>query len=199
MEQVDWAHGVGAAAHMDGARLWGCATFYGRPLDAIAAPFDTVYVSFYKQIGALAGAAVAGPEDVIAEVREWRKRHGGTVFSMWPHAASALTNLRLRLPRMATYHEQAVALADALRAVPGVQVVPDPPQAGSFHLVLHRHAASLQAAALRLARQDSIWTWGRFRSTDVPGVQRAELEAGDATLKWTPAEFREVVGRLVAD
>ncbi len=43
--------------HMDGARLWQCAGFYDRPLDAIAAPFDTVYVSFYKDIGALAGAA----------------------------------------------------------------------------------------------------------------------------------------------
>ena len=151
--QVEWARSVGAAAHMDGARLWQCAgRSTTRPLAAIAAPFDTVYVSFYKDIGAFAGAAVAGPADVIAEVREWRQRHGGTLYTMWPHAASALANLRARLPRMPRYREQALALADALRDLPGVQLVPDPPHGSMVHLVLHRDGAAIDAAALRSRR-----------------------------------------------
>ena len=197
--QVEWAHSVGAAAHMDGARLWQCAGFYERPLDAIAAPFDTVYVSFYKDIGALAGAAVAGPADVIAEVREWRQRHGGTLYTMWPHAASALANLRLRLPRMPRYREHALALADALRDLPGVQLVPDPPHTSMFHLVLHRDGAAIDAAALRLAKDEGIWTWSSFYSTEIPGISRVELSVGDATLEWTPADFRDVIARLLAD
>lgn len=196
--QVDWAHSVGAAAHMDGARLWQCAGFYDRPIEAIAAPFDTVYVSFYKDIGAFAGAAVAGPTDVIAEVREWRQRHGGTLFTMWPHAASALANLRARLPRMPAYRAQALALADAVRDLPGLQLVPDPPQASMFHLVFHRDPGALQEAALRLAKDDGIWTWGKFHPTEVPGTSRAELGVGDAALEWTPAEFRDVIARLLA-
>jgi threonine aldolase len=198
VEQIDWARSVGAAAHMDGARLWQCGSFYQRSLDAIAAPFDTVYVSFYKDIGALAGAALAGPADVIAEVREWRQRHGGTLFTMWPHAASALANLRARLPRMPAYRAQALALADALRDVPGVQLVPDPPQASMFHLVFHRDAAALQEAVLRLAKDEGIWTWGKIHPTEVPGIARAELGVGDATLEWTPTAFREVIERLLA-
>ena len=67
----------------------------------MAALFDTVYVSFYKGIGALAGCCLAGPADVVAEVREWRGRMGGTLFGMWPGAASALTCLRRRLPLQA--------------------------------------------------------------------------------------------------
>jgi threonine aldolase len=197
--QVAWAHDVGAAAHMDGARLWGCATFYERSLAEIAEPFDTVYVSFYKQVAALAGAALAGPPDVIAEVREWRRRHGGTLHGMWPHASSALAALRERLPRMASYQAKALSLAEALRGVPGLDVVPDPPHAGMFHLLLHRSGADIQAAALRLAREESVWTWGQTRATDVPGVQRVELEVGDATLEWTPSEFRDVVSRLLTD
>jgi threonine aldolase len=197
--QVAWARSVGAAAHMDGARLWQCAGFYRRPLDAIAAPFDTVYVSFYKDIGALAGAAVAGPTDVIAEVREWRQRHGGTLYSMWPHAASALANLRLRLPRMPAYRDQALALAAALHDLDGVQVEPDPPQASMFHLILHRDADALNAAALRLARDDGVWTWGRFHASEFPGIAGVELSVGDATLAWTPAEFRGVIERLLSD
>jgi threonine aldolase len=197
--QIEWAHSVGAAAHMDGARLWQCGGFYERSLDAIAAPFDTVYVSFYKDIGAFAGAAVAGPADVMAEVREWRQRHGGTLYSMWPHAASALAGLRARLPRMPAYRAQALALADALRDLPGLQLLPDPPQASMVHFVLHRDAAALQAAGLRLAREDGIWTWGRFYPTEIPGISRTELSVGDATLEWTPAEFREVLRQLLAD
>src|SRR5260370_2102962 len=87
--QVEWARGRGAAAHLDGARLWESAAGYGRPLAEIAALFDTVYVSFYKGIGALPGCCVAGPADIIAEVREWRQRMGRTLFGPVPKSASA--------------------------------------------------------------------------------------------------------------
>ena len=45
--------------------------------------------------------SLAGPEDVVADVREWRRRHGGTLYGMWPLAASGLNGLRTRFPRMA--------------------------------------------------------------------------------------------------
>ena len=92
--QVGWAHERGAAAHLDGARLWESAAGYGRPPAEIADLFDTVYVSFYKGIGALSGCCLAGPEKVASQVREWRRRMGGTMFGLWPNASSALTCLR---------------------------------------------------------------------------------------------------------
>src|SRR5215469_1557161 len=98
--QVEWARAHAAAAHLDGARLWESAAGYGRAPDEVAALFDTVYVSFYKAIGALPGCCVAGSAEVIAEVREWRRRMGGTLFGLWPNAASARTCLAQRLPRM---------------------------------------------------------------------------------------------------
>ena len=58
--QTAWAHEHGAAAHMDGARLWESAPFYGRSYAEISGLFDSIYVSFYKGIGALAGSALAG-------------------------------------------------------------------------------------------------------------------------------------------
>src|ERR1700682_5209382 len=51
--QVAWAHAQGAAVHMDGARLWESGPFYGRAYAEIAGLFDSVYVSFYKGIGAI--------------------------------------------------------------------------------------------------------------------------------------------------
>ena len=70
--------------HMDGARLWESAPFYGRSYAEIAALFDTVYVSFYKGVGAIAGAALAGPADFIAEARVWQRRHGGDLVNSTP-------------------------------------------------------------------------------------------------------------------
>jgi threonine aldolase len=198
VSQADWARGRGAAVHMDGARLWGCESFYGRSIAPISDPFDTVYVSFYKQLGGLAGASLAGPEDVVADVREWRRRHGGTLYGLWPLAASGLNGLRTRFPRMAAYRERALQIADALRDLQGVEVLPDPPHATMMHLFLHREAAALKAAVVRLAREERIWAFS-FQPSDVPGVQRTELDVGDATLGFAPEEFRAVIERLLRD
>jgi threonine aldolase len=199
MAQVQWARGHGAAVHMDGARLWGCEYFYGRPLAEISALFDTVYVSFYKQLGGLAGAALAGPADVVAEAKEWRRRHGGMLYGLWPNAASGLAGLRKRLPQMAAFQQQALALAEVLHDLPGVDVVPDPPHTPMMHLLLHRDADAVRAAALKLAREDAVWTFYQLSATDVPNVHRIELEVGDATLEWTPAEVRHVVERCLTE
>src|SRR5580704_4468351 len=118
LAQVAWARERGAAAHLDGARLWESAAGYGRTPAEISALFDTVYVSFYKGIGALPGCCVAGPAEVISQVREWRRRMGGTLYGMWPGAASALSCLAERLPRFPGYLEHARALAGALAATP---------------------------------------------------------------------------------
>ena len=142
--QVDWAHKHGAAVHMDGARLWECGSFYGRPLAEIAALFDTVYVSFYKGLGGVAGGMLLGEEDVIAEAREWRHRHGGTLYNMWPYAAAALAGLRLRLPRIDAYVQHARAVAEALAAIDGVEVIPDPPQTPMMHLALRHNSGCVQ-------------------------------------------------------
>lgn len=197
--QVEWARSKGAAVHMDGARLWGCQSFYGRSLAEISGLFDTVYVSFYKQLGALAGAALAGTDDVVAEAKEWRRRHGGMLYGLWPNAASGLAGLRKRLPQMAAYQQQALAIADALQDLSGVIVVPAPPHTPMMHLLLHRDADALRAGALKLAREEGVWTFYQLSGTDVPEVHRVELEVGDATLEWTPAEVRRAVERLLTD
>jgi threonine aldolase len=193
--QLAWARERGAATHLDGARIWESAAGYGLPVQEIAEPFDTVYVSFYKGLGALPGCCVAGEEDVVAEVREWRQRMGGTLFAMWPNAASALTCLDRRLPRMPAYMDTAREVADALRAVPGVRVVPDPPHSPMMHVLFDVSATDFVANARRLAEQ-GIWTWPKPMPTLDPGLQRAEFAVGDATLEWDPKELAQVIGQL---
>jgi threonine aldolase len=196
--QAEWARQRGAAAHLDGARLWESAAGYGRPPGEVAALFDTVYVSFYKGIGALPGCCLAGPADVLAEVREWRKRMGGTLYGLWPGAASALSCLRRRLPLMPEYLSHAREIAAALRAAPGVRVVPDPPQVGLMHLLLSTTPEGFAAAARRLAAEQHIWTWPQAMPTSDPGVQRVELHVGDATCALRPGQVRDIVTALAA-
>ena len=195
--QAGWARERGAAVHLDGARLWESAAGYGKPPADIAALFDTVYVSFYKGLGALPGCCVAGPVDVVAEVREWRHRMGGTLFGLWPNAASALSCLARRLPMMPRYLSHTRAIADALRDLPGVAIVPDPPQTPMLHLLLRTTAEDFTAAARRLATEQGLWTWPAVRSTPDPDTQRVELAVGDATLALRPGEVREIIRSLV--
>jgi threonine aldolase len=197
LAQVAWARDRGAAVHLDGARLWECTPAYRRSPAEIADLFDTVYVSFYKGLGGVTGCCVAGPEDVIAEVREWRTRHGGTLFMLWPYAASDLFALRARLPRMPAYHQHARSIAEALRGLAGVDVVPDPPHTTMMHLVLATTADNFRSASLALAAEEGVWTWTRSWPTEIPGLQRIELSVGDATLGFTPTEVRMLVGRLL--
>ena len=60
---------------------------------------------------------MAGPAGILAEVREWRQRMGGTLFALWPNAASALSCLRRRLPLMPGYLRHARAIANMAESV----------------------------------------------------------------------------------
>jgi threonine aldolase len=191
--QVGWARDRGCAAHLDGARLWEATAGYDRSPAEIAALFDTTYVSFYKGLGALAGCCLAGAEDVVAEVREWRSRMGGTLFGLWPGAASALSCLRRRLPLMPAYLEHARTVAAAVADLPGVTVVPDPPQTPMLHLLLRTTPDAFRAAVRTLAAQQGLWTWETAMTTGDPAVQRVELPVGDATLELSPAEIRHAI------
>jgi len=196
--QTSLARSHGTATHLDGARLLESLPFYDRPAAEVAELFDSVYLSLYKGVGGLAGCVLAGEEQLVAEAREWRHRHGGTLFAMWPYAAAGLAGLRRRASLVPRYVELARAVCAELAQVEGLSVVPDPPPTNMAHLYLRVDADAYAAAARALAMEEKTWVWPKAGVTDLPGWRRVELNAGDATLEWTPAEVREVVERLLA-
>ena len=180
--QVNWAREREIAVHLDGARIWEAAPYYGRPHAEIAGLFDTVYVSLYKALGGFAGSVLAGPADVIAEARVWRHRHGGTLAGLFPFAAAALTGLAEIVPRMPDYWAHARELAGALAAVPGVTVIPDPPQTPMFHLHLARDRDALWDRALDMAAREGVWLFGPPEATVASGVTKVEINVGEPAL-----------------
>jgi len=180
----------GALVHFDGARLWESTPHLGRPLEEIAALADSVYVSFYKSLGGLSGAAVAGPADFIADVKAWRHRYGGRIYHQFPVALSALRGLDTELPRLPSYVAHAAVVADALATaftgtLPWCRVLPAPPHTHQFAVWLPFPAGPLTDACDRLAEQTRTSLFHRWYGTGVPGIGKTEVTVAASALEWS--------------
>lgn len=178
--QLAWARERGVALHLDGARLWESVPFYGCTLADMAALFDSVYVSFYKTLGAIAGAALLGSPEFIAEARVWQRRHGGNLVSLYPYVLSARECLRQRLGKIGEYVERARSVAACCARLPGVRVVPDPPVTNLFHVHWPVPGEALLEASAALARERRMALITRTRPCDVAGHSITELTIGEA-------------------
>lgn len=183
------ARARGVRLHLDGARVWEAQAGYDRPFAEIAALFDSVYVSFYKGIGALPGAMLMGPEDVVAEARLWQRRMGGNLYTLLPNVASAASWLDERLERFPTYLARARSLAAALAGVPGLLVLPDPPHVNMMHVVLDLAPDAALEARDRVAAETGLWLFGATRPRGTPDRSSFELSVGDALMGVDDAEI----------
>ncbi|MFD9353883.1 threonine aldolase family protein [Streptomyces sp. NPDC060031] len=185
-----------AIVHFDGARLWESTVHFGRSLAEVAALADSVYVSFYKSLGGLSGAALAGSESLVAEARVWRHRYGGQIFRQFPAALSALAGLEAELPRLPSYVAQARVVAQALReafaaaGVPWFRVHPEAPHTHQFQVWLPYEADRLTDAGLRLAEETGTVLFRRWSADGPPGVSMTEVEVTSPGLTWTPESTR---------
>ncbi len=184
--------------HCDGARLWEAAAGFGRSPAEVAAGFDSVYVSLYKGIGGITGAALAGPEDFVAALRLWIRRSGGNLVRSDPFAVSALRQLDARLALMPRLVERARELAAALDALPRLRIRPTPPQVNMFHLYLDGPLDTLKEARDALAREERIWLFGGLHPADVPGFCRSEVYVGGGALEFPPDQAAAAFARLLA-
>jgi threonine aldolase len=195
--QTTWARERGTAVHLDGARLWEAQPFYGRPHAEIAALFDTVYVSLYKGLEGLAGALLAGPAEHVAQAREWRARLGGQLHNAWPLAVAAEIGLDTLVPRMPVFWERAKELAAAMGTVPGVEVVPAPPQTPLFHVLVHAPKEALERAHARLLEERGVELFRYARTTTSPRWSRFELTVGENAMAFDVDDVRDLLNRLV--
>ncbi|MFD5698747.1 threonine aldolase family protein [Streptomyces lasiicapitis] len=186
-----------AVVHFDGARLWECTTHFGRPLTEIAALADSVYVSFYKSLEGIAGAALAGPRSLTEEARAWRHRYGGLMFQQFPTAVSALLGLKRVLPHLPEYVAHARVVADALRdglassKVPWSRVHPDPPHTHQFQVWLPYPPEVLNEATVAQSEETGTQLFWRWFPDGPPGLSVTEVTVNGPGLAWTPEDVRE--------
>lgn len=194
---ADAVRARGVPLHLDGARLWECGPYYARPYAEIAGLADSVYVSFYKGLGGMAGAVLAGEADLVAEARRWQHRHGGRLFTLLPYAVAAREGLRRYLPRMGGYHRRAQELAAALGGLDGVRPGTDEPRTNAFPVLVDVDHDRLAEASLLTMERTGTAVFGWWRPTEVPGWSLTELTVGDATLAWDVDEQVAAIGALV--
>ena len=188
----------GIPLHLDGARIWESAPHLAHSPREVAALADSVYVSFYKGLGGLAGAALAGPEEQVAQARLWRTRMGGTLFSLLPYAVAALRGLDTELPRMPEYHERAVVLAMRLESH-GIRVSPSPPHTNAFRIHVQREVDDLDGRRVVAMEREHAALTPRWTAADVPGWSWTEIGVGPATMQWDVDEVVETLARVFVD
>ncbi|MDG4793963.1 beta-eliminating lyase-related protein [Micromonospora sp. WMMD1082] len=194
---VGAARDRGARVHLDGARLWESVVHLGHSTAEIAALADSTYVSFYKSLGGISGAALAGDVDLARYARAWRHRYGGALFQQWPAALAALHGLAHELPRLAGYVAHARVVAEALAALPGARVFPAPPHTHQFRFWLPHPADALNEANLALAEQEKAWFASGWQPAELPGLSVTEITVAGPALELGPDQVTELGTRFL--
>ncbi|OMF76370.1 threonine aldolase family protein [Paenibacillus glucanolyticus] len=124
----------GIKLHLDGARLFEITPYYQRTAAEICSLFDSVYVSFYKGIGGIAGAILAGDNDFLAKSKVWKRRHGGDLVSLYPYIISSEYYYKQRIEKMGRYYDEAKELAAMFNQCHAVVTKPIVPVSNMFHV-----------------------------------------------------------------
>ncbi len=173
---AEWARAHAIHLHMDGARLWESACYLNKTEAEIAALFDTVYVSFYKGIGGMGGAVLAGGKNFIAQCRFWRSRLAADQFTAFPQVITALDGLDNKLKKIPDLVDRAHELAAELSQLNTIEILQ--PHTNGFILFLDGNIEQLNDKAKQLTEQTELKLFNEVSC--YPNSQRlmVELQVG---------------------
>ncbi|UWQ84115.1 low-specificity L-threonine aldolase [Leisingera caerulea] len=114
---------AGLSVHLDGARFFNAITALECSETDLAGLADTVSVCLSKGLGTPAGSVLAGPSDLIAKARRWRKMLGGGMRQAGVLAAAGLYALEHNVARLAEDHARGAEMAGVLRSLGAGEVV----------------------------------------------------------------------------
>ncbi|WP_419881567.1 threonine aldolase family protein [Peribacillus sp. B-H-3] len=142
--------------HLDGARLPEVLPYYGKSAAEVCSLFDSVYMSFYKGIGGIAGAILAGSESFIAESKIWKRRYGGDLISLYPYIISSDYYFNQRFEKMPLYYEQAKMLAEHFNSCEHISTLPQVPVSNMFHVYFQLPAEHAEKVLSELQQETGI-------------------------------------------
>lgn len=169
-------HGI--RLHLDGARLLEVLPYYGKTAAEICGLFDSVYISFYKGLGGIAGAILAGTQAFTEESKVWKRRHGGDLISLYPYILAADFYYERRAGRMAQYYEEARELAARFNACEGVTTLPLVPVSNMFHVHFAQPRERMMAILTEVHGETNIGLSGYLTERDQGGCS-FEVSVGD--------------------
>ncbi len=192
-----WAKEREIPMHLDGARIWQCRPFYQKSYQEIADIFDTVYVSFYKDLDGLCGAMLLGPAEFIKEARLWQIRHGGRLRTMGPFWVSAKLGLKHVLPQIGQWVEKAREVAAILAKFEQISINPNPPHANFFQLYIRGDYEALNNKHLALAEETGTFVFYGLGPSSLPGVAVTEIHCWENSMRFDVNALPPFVAKLL--
>jgi threonine aldolase len=194
----DWAQENKIPFHLDGARIWQCKPFYNKEYRPIAELFDSLYVSFYKDLGGLCGSMLLGPEDFIQEAKLWQVRYGGRLFTQAPFVVSDRLGMQRVLPQIDIWVERAREVAAILSEFDQLIVNPNPPHVNFFQLYVKGDPEQMTERHMKLAEETRTFLFHRLNSSPVPGLGMTEIHCFENALQFDLDTLRPFLEKWLA-
>jgi threonine aldolase len=192
-----WAKERAIPFHLDGARIWSCRPFYQKEYREIASLFDSLYVSFYKDLGALAGSMLLGSASFIKESRLWQRRHGGNLPTMAPFYVSARLGYQRIIPQINEWVERAKEIAVIFNTYDRITTRPNPPHVNFFQVYIQGDSEELTKKHLELAQETGTFLFYGLGTTMVPGISVTEIHCWENAMMFDLDALPSFLQRLV--
>jgi threonine aldolase len=181
----------GIKLHLDGARLFEILPYYQKSAAEVCALFDSVYVSFYKGIGGIAGAILAGDKAFTEESKVWKRRHGGDLISLYPYIISADYYFDRRLSNMNQYYEEAKELAQCFNQCYRVSTKPLEPVSNMFHVHFEAPKGEMEVILAAIYEETGIGLTGYVREV-TKTTSYYEVSIGDLYAQLPKEDLKKV-------
>lgn len=112
----------GLKFHIDGARIFNAAAYFGIAARELVAPADSMTFCLSKGLCAPVGSILVGSKAFIEQARRARKQLGGGLRQAGILAAAGLIAIREMVHRIPEDHANARLLAEQLQTVPHLRV-----------------------------------------------------------------------------
>lgn len=181
--------------HLDGARLFEILPYYEKSAAEICSLFDSVYISFYKGIGGIAGAILAGDQDFTELSKVWKRRHGGDLISLYPYIISADYYFAQRIDKMNLYYEEARELAALYNQCHGISTMPLVPVSNMFHVHFNDSKEKIETLLAEIYEITGIGLSG-YVSELSDATSYFEISIGDLYEQVPKEDLRKVFQQL---
>lgn len=185
----------GIRLHLDGARLLEVLPYYKKTASEVCELFDSVYLSFYKGIGGIAGAILVGEEKFIAKSKVWKRRYGGDLISLYPYIISADYYFNQKSHKMPLYYENAKELADFYNSCHSVSTLPEVPVSNMFHVRFPHSKEEIETGLIEVMRKTGVGFINHLRATGDSSCY-FEVSVGDRYEKVPKDEVKRAFQKL---